>query len=177
MNLINGEQTDFRYAGIDNFDVNNGNGVGVTLFVQGCAHHCKGCHNQSTWNKCGGFPFTQDTFDYLFDILSKPSISRFTLSGGDPLDNVEFTYYLCKKFKSLYPGKQLWIYTGYTYEAIIQNPTYLKILELCNVLVDGEFKIEEKDLRLQFRGSKNQRIIDVQKSINDNRTVLWNKKG
>ena len=68
-------------------------------------------------------------------------------------------------------------YTGYTYEAIIQNPTYLKILELCNVLVDGEFKIEEKDLRLQFRGSKNQRIIDVQKSINDNRTVLWNKKG
>lgn len=96
MNLINGEQTDFRYAGIDNFDVNNGNGVGVTLFVQGCSHHCKGCHNQSTWNKCGGFPFTQNTFDYLFDILSKPSISRFTLSGGDPLDNVEFTYYLCK---------------------------------------------------------------------------------
>ena len=119
MNLINGEQTDFRYAGIDNFDVNNGNGVGVTLFVQGCSHHCKGCHNQSTWNKCGGFPFTQNTFDYLFDILSKPSISRFTLSGGDPLDNVEFTYYLCKKFKSLYPGKQLWIYTGYTYEAIM----------------------------------------------------------
>ena len=114
MNLINSEQTDFRYAGIDKFDVNNGNGVGVTLFVQGCSHHCKGCHNQSTWN---------------------------------------------------------------TYEAIIQNPTYLKILELCNVLVDGEFKIEEKDLRLQFRGSKNQRIIDVQKSINDNRTVLWNKKG
>lgn len=81
MNLINGEQTDFRYAGIDKFDVNNGNGVGVTLFVQGCSHHCKGCHNQSTWNKRGGFPFTQDTFDNLFSVLSKPSISRFTLSG------------------------------------------------------------------------------------------------
>ena len=177
MNLINGEQTDFRYAGIDKFDVNNGNGVGVTLFVQGCSHHCKGCHNQSTWSKCGGFPFTQDTFDSLFEMLSKSSISRFTLSGGDPLDNVEFTYYLCKNFKSLYPNKQLWIYTGYTYERICHDRTYADILKLCDGLVEGEFKIEEKDLRLQFRGSRNQRIIDVQKSINKNKTVLWNKKG
>lgn len=85
---------------------------------------------------------------------------------------------ICAKVSSLYiPSKQLWIYTGYTYETIIQNPTYLKILKLCNVLVDGEFEIEEKDLRLQFRGSRNQRIIDVQKSISENKIVLWNKKG
>ena len=177
MHLINGEETDFRYAGIDEFDVNNGNGVGATLYVQGCSHHCKGCHNQSTWDSCGGFQFTQNEFDVLFEILSNPSISRFTLSGGDPLDNVKFTYFLCKNFKSLYPQKQLWIYTGYTYETIIHDEQYSGILKLCDVLVDGEFKINEKDFRLQFKGSKNQRIIDVQKSMAENKTVLWKKKG
>lgn len=177
MTLINGVETDFKYAGIDRFDVNNGNGVGATLFVQGCSHHCKGCQNKSTWNKNGGYPFTQKVFDDLFKILSDPSISRFTLSGGDPLDNVEFSYFLCKNFKSSHPEKKLWIYTGYKYETIIQDAKYSNILKLCDVLVDGEFKIEEKDLRLQFRGSRNQRIIDVQKSMNEDKTILWKQKG
>lgn len=177
VNANNKDGVNFRYAGIDKCDVNNGNGIGVTLFVQGCSHHCKCCHNQSTWDFCGGFEFTQITFNDLFNELSNKSISRFTLSGGEPFDNVEFTYFLCEKFKTLYPKKQLWIYTGYTFETMIQDKRYYNILKLCDVLVDGEFKIEEKDLRLQFRGSKNQRIIDVQKSINQNKTVLWNKKG
>lgn len=177
MNLINGEETDFRFAGIDKFDVNNGNGVGATLFVQGCSHHCKGCHNQSTWNKDGGIPFTQKSFDELFEILSNKAITRLTLSGGDPLDNIDFTYFICKNFKSLYPYKELWIYTGYTYENIIQDSKYTEILKICDVLVDGEFKVTEKDLRLQFRGSRNQRIIDVQKSMKKNKLTLWRKKG
>ena len=176
MTLINGVETDFKYAGIDKFDVNNGNGVGATLFVQGCSHHCKGCHNQSTWDKYGGMQFTQKSYDYLFNILSNPLISRFTLSGGDPLDNVEFTYFLSKNFKSLYPKKKLWIYTGYAYETIIQKSKYQNILNLCDVLVDGEFKIEEKDLRLQFKGSKNQRVIDVKKSVSENRIILGKRK-
>ena len=98
MNLINGIETDFRFAGIDKFDVNNGNGVGATLFVQGCSHHCKGCHNQSTWDKSKGITFTQNTYDELFNELSKKHISRLTLSGGDPLDNVELSYFVSKDF-------------------------------------------------------------------------------
>lgn len=98
------------------------------------------------------------------------------MSGGDPLDNVEFTYFLSKNFKSLYPKKKLWIYTGYAYETIIQKSKYQNILNLCDVLVDGEFKIEEKDLRLQFKGSKNQRVIDVKKSVSENRIILWKRK-
>ena len=176
MNLINGIETDFRFAGIDKFDVNNGNGVGATLFVQGCSHHCKGCHNQSTWDKSKGIPFTQSNYDELFDVLSKKPVSRLTLSGGDPLDNVDFSYFICKNFKELYPEKKLWIYTGYKYEDIIQKEEYKKILQLCDVLVDGEFKIEKKNLRLQFKGSENQRIIDVHKSTVANKIILWKRE-
>lgn len=176
MNLINGIETDFRFAGIDKFDVNNGNGVGTTLFVQGCSHHCKGCHNQSTWDKSKGIPFTQSIYDELFNELSKKHISRLTLSGGDPLDNVELSYFVSKDFKNLYLEKELWIYTGYKYEEIIHQDKYKSLLKLCDVLVDGEFRIEEKDLRLQFRGSRNQRIIDVQKSIVANKIILWERK-
>lgn len=176
MNLINGIETDFRFAGIDKFDVNNGNGVGATLFVQGCSHHCKGCHNQSTWDKSKGISFTQSTYDELFNELSKKHISRLTLSGGDPLDNMELSYFVSKNFKKFYPEKELWIYTGYKYEEIIHQEKYRRLLELCDVLVDGEFRIEEKDLRLQFRGSRNQRIIDVQKSIVANKIILWERK-
>lgn len=176
MNLINGIETDFRFAGIDKFDVNNGNGVGATLFVQGCSHHCKGCHNQSTWDKSKGIPFTQSIYDELFNELSKKHISRLTLSGGDPLDNVELSYFVSKDIKNLYPEKELWIYTGYKYEEIIHQDKYKSLLKLCDVLVDGEFRIEEKDLRLQFRGSRNQRIIDVQKSIVANKIILWKRK-
>ena len=102
--------------------------------------------------------------------------SRLTLSGGDPLDNVELSYFVSKDFKNLYPEKELWIYTGYKYEEIIHQDKYKSLLKLCDVLVDGEFRIEEKDLRLQFRGSRNQRIIDVQKSIVANKIILWKRK-
>lgn len=103
-------------------------------------------------------------------------LTRLTLSGGDPLDNVELSYFVSKDFKNLYPEKELWIYTGYKYEEIIHRDKYKSLLKLCDVLVDGEFRIEEKDLRLQFRGSRNQRIIDVQKSIVANKIILWKRK-
>lgn len=176
MNQINGIKTDFRFAGIDKFDFNNGNGVGATLFMQGCSHHCKECQNKSTWDKHAGEEFTQKNFDYLFDILANDVISRLTLSGGDPLDNVEFTYFISREFKKKFPQKELWIYTGYTYEYISTKKEMIKILKLCDILVDGEFIVEKKNLRLKFRGSENQRIIDVQKSIKEEKIILWTDK-
>lgn len=176
MNLINGIETDFRFAGIDKFDFNNGNGVGATLFVQGCSHHCKGCQNMSTWDKNGGEEFTQSAFDDLFSTLANEVISRLTLSGGDPFDNIDFTYFISNEFKSRFSEKKLWIYTGYLFEDIVANKETRKILELCDIVVDGEFIANQKNLRLKFRGSENQRIIDVQKSIEQEKVILWKNK-
>lgn len=176
MNLINGIETNFRFAGIDKFDFNNGNGVGATLFMQGCSHHCKDCHNKSTWNKDGGIEFTQQSFDELFSTLSYDVVSRLTLSGGDPFDNVEFSKFISQEFKKKFPYKKLWIYTGYTFEDISTKKEIEEIIKICDVIVDGEFISSLKNLRLQFRGSENQRIIDVQKSIKQGKTILWKNK-
>lgn len=171
--LFNNEQAILRYAGIDKFDLNNGIGIGVTLFTQYCTHHCKGCQNPSTWSKDGGKQFDIDVFNELFSTLANDNITRLTLSGGDPLDSLELSTYIAREFKCLYPQKSLWIYTGYKYEEICDQPKYQEILKLCDVLVDGEFQIENKDLSLQFRGSKNQRIIDIQKTTKARKIVLW----
>ena len=174
--LFSNEQAILRYAGIDKFDLNNGIGIGVTLFMQYCTHHCKGCQNPSTWSKDGGKQFDVTVLNELFSALANNNITRLTLSGGDPLDSLKLSTYIATEFKYLYPQKSLWIYTGYKYEEICNQPEYQEILRLCDVLVDGEFQIENKDLSLQFRGSKNQRIIDIKKTIESGIIVLWNMK-
>ncbi len=176
MNIINNKETDFRFAGIDKFDMNNGIGIGATLFVQYCTHHCDECQNKSTWSKNGGMSFTQKNFDELFNVLSRDYVTRLTLSGGDPLDNIEFSNFIADEFKRIFPRKELWIYTGYQFETLIKDEKYSKILKMCDVLIDGEFMIDKKDLSLQFRGSRNQRIINVQESLNKNEIVLWKNK-
>lgn len=166
-----------KYAGIDAFDICNGVGCGVTLFVQGCSHHCQECHNPETWSFDGGKVFEQKTFDLLFSYLDQESVTRFTISGGEPFDNVALIHPLVKAFKSKFPNKKLWIYSGYTFEelfiAAITNDDIRTILRLCDVLVDGEFQHKKKDLSLAYRGSANQRIIDVQKSIKYNQICFY----
>ena len=166
---------DLRYAGVDFCDTANGEGVGVVLFTQGCSHHCQGCHNPETWDFKKGKPFTNDTLLALEKHWKKPFIKRFTLSGGDPFDNLQLSMFLAARFKGVHLHKKLWIYTGYTFKQILDNDDFRNsmLLSLADVIVDGPFDIKQKDLSLAFRGSSNQRLIDVQKSLEMEEAVLY----
>jgi anaerobic ribonucleoside-triphosphate reductase activating protein len=138
--------------------VNNGEGCRVTLWVAGCTHHCKGCHNPQTWSFKSGREFTEDIKNKLYNVLKLPYIKGITLSGGDPLDSFDDIFELVKDIKNSFNDKDIWLFSGYTLEDI-QNSEKNIILEYIDVLVDGEFKEELKDLSLKFRGSSNQRIL------------------
>jgi anaerobic ribonucleoside-triphosphate reductase activating protein len=138
--------------------VNNGEGCRVTLWVAGCTHHCKGCHNPQTWSFKSGREFTEDIKNKLYNVLKLPYIKGITLSGGDPLDSFDDIFELVKDIKNSFNDKDIWLFSGYTLEDI-KNSDKNIILEYIDVLVDGEFKEELKDLSLKFRGSSNQRIL------------------
>lgn len=156
------------YSGITAPDIANGTGCRVVLWVSGCNHHCIGCHNKETWDYKHGLLFNNDTRTILDKWLQKSYISGLTLSGGDPLDRNEEELLeildLCKSIKYKYPNKNIWIYTGYTFESL--KGTQLEILKYCDVLVDGPYIESLRDLSLPFRGSTNQRIINLQ-DVND----------
>ena len=164
-----------HYSGIREYDVANGPGVRVSLFVSGCENKCKGCFQPETWNPKFGKEFTEDTMQEILLTLTKPYISRCTLSGGHPLDplNAPEILKIVKRVKMVFPNKDIWIYSGYTWEDIIQNDTLKEILKYTDVLVDGAYIDELRDISLAFRGSSNQRIIDVQKTLEKNEVVLW----
>lgn len=147
-----------RFHNITYPDVNNGEGCRVTLWVAGCTHHCKGCHNPQTWSFKSGREFTEDIKNKLYNVLKLPYIKGITLSGGDPLDSFDDIFELVKDIKNSFNDKDIWLFSGYTLEEI-QNSNKNIILEYIDVLVDGEFKEELKDLTLKFRGSSNQRIL------------------
>lgn len=171
--IMNDNNKKFKYAGLIFDDVCNGLGIGAVFFTQFCPHHCKGCHNPQTWNKDGGIDFNKDVFESIVEYFNKSIFSdRLTLSGGDPLANLELTNYIASEFKRLFPEKKLWIYTGYTYEELIKDIKYIPILELADVLVDGKFEEDKRDITLSFKGSSNQRIIDLNKSTRDNIVLL-----
>jgi len=151
-----------NYAKIKPVDVANGEGVRVSVFVSGCSHHCKGCFNSELWDYEAGEEFTADVFIDILKSCSPNHIAGLSVLGGEPLDpnNIKKVLLLCRKFKLLYPNKTIWVYTGYEWEQI----KHLDILKYIDVLVDGKFVQELKDPRLKFRGSSNQRIIDVKKS-------------
>lgn len=164
-----------RYSGIEFDDVSNGDGLGAVFFTQYCPHHCKQCHNPQTWSKYGGKEFNIDVFNNLMRYYeSVPFANRLTISGGDPLASLEVTNFIASEFKRRYPNKQLWIYTGYLFEDLIKDSKYLPILELTDVIIDGKFDINKRDVTLKFRGSANQRIIDVSKSLKQGEIVLYN---
>lgn len=151
-----------NYQKITKVDIANGEGVRVVLWVSGCDHHCRGCHNPQTWDPDSGQMFTKETFTELVEALNKPYTSGLTLSGGDPLHpkNVEVVKWICQQVKELFPEKTIWLYTGYTWEEINH---YTWIMDLVDVLVDGEFMEDLKDISLPFCGSRNQKVIDVKK--------------
>ena len=179
-----------KYAAIRTFDVTNGLGNGISLFVSGCHFHCYQCFNPETWDFNYGKEWTSETEQRFIDLAGRSYIKRISFLGGSPLcnENVGTVYHIIKQLKEAYPDKKIWVYTGYTWEAINSNITFdsmentvadqyrKDILRLIDVLVDGPFVYEERDLTLAFRGSSNQRIIDVQKSLSNKEVVLWNSE-
>lgn len=161
-----------RYHNITKDDMLNGDGLRVVLWVAGCSHNCKECHNPITWDIRGGLPFDGAAKEELFEELEKPYISGITLSGGDPLhpDNREETGKLIDEICGRFPHKTIWLYTGYDWEQICHLPYIRKV----DVVVDGEFKVELKDTRLHWRGSSNQRVIEVQPTLMTGQMVLHN---
>lgn len=149
----------------------NGDGLRTVLWVAGCEHRCKGCHNPVTWDINGGLPFDEAAESELFEKLSPSYISGLTLSGGDPLhpENRTEATRLCRKFRERFPEKDIWLYTGYLFEEIKE----LEIVSLVDVIVDGEFKEAEFDEKLHWCGSANQRVIDVKKTLVSGKIVLF----
>ena len=159
-----------RYHNITKDDMLNGDGLRVVLWVAGCDHCCKDCQNPITWDPNGGLEFDQAAKDELFESLSKDYISGITFSGGDPLfyGNREEVTSLAAEIRQKFPDKTIWMYTGFVYETIADLP----VLEDVDVLVDGEFIVEQKDTQLYWRGSKNQRVIDVTASKKQGKGIL-----
>ena len=158
-----------NYIKITQFDTANGLGIGTVLWVSGCDHHCPQCHNPQTHSLTAGRKFTDNTLEMLLDTLKPEYISRLTLSGGDPLhiENRKTSLEIVKAVKNLFPQKKIWLYTGFNFEDI----KILSIIPFIDVLVDGKFIVEKKDLNLLYRGSSNQRLIDIPKTIAENQIV------
>ena len=170
-----------NYATIKNCDIANGPGVRVSLFVSGCTHHCKGCFNAEAWDFSYGQPFTQQTIDEILGLLAPEHIRGLTLLGGEPFEpqNQGPIVELLRQIKANYPGKSIWAFSGYLFDRDILSgrlgPWEItrEYLSYLDVLVDGPFVEEKKNLALRFRGSENQRIIDVPKSLATGEIVLW----
>ena len=162
-----------NYADIKRVDVANGEGVRVSVFVSGCNHHCKGCFNECAWDFNYGNKFTDEQEEEVMKDLDHDYISGLTLLGGEPLEpvNQEGLLPLVKKAKEKFPNKRIWCYTGFDFEKDVvgkmakENETTKQLLKYIDVIVDGKFEEDKKDLKLKFRGSSNQRILDVQESL------------
>lgn len=187
-----------NYSGISECDVLNGTGFRVVLFVSGCSHRCYNCQNPKTWDKNFGHPFTEKTKQYIFNCLDKDYIDGITITGGDPLYeyNLDEVLKLIQEIRISFPEKTIWLYTGFEWNEIMNykikadlcedNTSFEKhikedlsmikrknIISNVDVLVDGEYIDEQKDLSLKFRGSKNQSVIDVKQSLAQNKMVLY----
>ena len=156
------------YSEIKKVDVANCIGIGCTLFVSGCRNHCEGCFNPETWNFKYGKKFTKDTIIEVLDACDKPYIKTLTLLGGDPMEkeNKKQVLELCKEFRKRFgDSKKLWLYTGYYFEDLIKDEDAYSIMKTLDVMIDSPFQLENKVIDLKLRGSTNQRIIDVKKTL------------
>lgn len=184
-----------RYASIRNLDISNGEGIGVSIFVQGCdrQNHCKNCFNPETWSFDGGKEWTDEVKSYFFSLIERPYIKRVSILGGEPLayNNLPEVYDIVKEIHQKYPNKKIWLYTGWTLgysidkhgnavgnfadadigwdNGLLRN----HILRNCDIVVDGEYVEELRDITLPFRGSSNQRIIDVKRTLQENKIVEY----
>lgn len=191
-----------RYAQIRSLDLSNGEGIGVALFVQGCRFRCPNCFNPETWDFNGGKEWTPKVKDKLLELVSRPYINRLSILGGEPLtdENIDDVLDLVNRFRLLSHKKAIWLYTGYCVKEIysghfILNPSASnitnthtdfevveesirdekrdKIIKQCNVLIDGQYIDSQRDITIPYRGSKNQRLIDIEKSVQKGKIVLW----
>lgn len=171
------------YGEIKNFDIANGEGIRVSLFVSGCTHRCKGCFNPETWNFSYGRPYTAETEQSIMDMLSFEYVDGLSLLGGEPFepDNQRELVKLLRRVRKELPEKNVWCYTGYTLENDLLSDSRARcevtdeMLGMIDVLVDGEFKEELKNIALAFRGSSNQRLIDLKKTLQSGKTVTIEK--
>ena len=182
-----------RYASIRNLDISNGANIGVALFVQGCDRnpHCKNCFNSETWDFNGGKEWTKETKNKFMKLINRPYINRISVLGGEPLaeQNLNEVLSLIKEIRISFPEKSIWLYTGYNFDLLNSKYNEYKytpfaanadewltrweIISNINVLVDGEYIDEQKDLTLKWRGSKNQRVIDAKQSLIKNKVILY----
>lgn len=176
-----------RFASMRNLDISNGEGVGVSLFVQGCDRHCFNCFNPDTWDFNGGKEWTEETKNKFIKLIDRPYINRISVLGGEPLaeQNLDEVLSLIKEIRISFPEKTIWLYTGYKFEDLINGIHYpldskwedkvlrQSIVKLCDVLVDGEYIDEQRDITLKWRGSSNQRVIDAKQSLAQNKIVLY----
>ena len=165
-----------NYHNITYPDMNNGDGLRVVLWLSACSHYCKNCQNQQTWNANSGVTFDHSAKEELFSELQKDYISGITFSGGDPLhkNNVDELLNLIIEIKKGFPSKNIWLYTGFTWEEIFKSTYKIRqqIVSECDVLVDGKYVDELRNPSIHWVGSANQRVIDVQKSLKENKVVL-----
>lgn len=174
-----------NYHNITYPDMNNGDGLRVVLWLSGCNHHCYNCQNPQTWNPDSGIPFDDKAEEELFRELEKDYISGITFTGGDPLheNNLDEVLRLIEKFRALYPGKTIWLYSGYELEQIFNSGVYVSvehvglkrrnIVKNCDVFVDGRYMDSLRDITLKWKGSSNQRVIDVKQSLQKDKVILW----
>ena len=176
-----------RYASIRSMDISNGEGVGISLFVQGCHFHCKNCFNKDTWDFNGGKEWTQEIEDEFIKLANKPHIKRISILGGEPLadENLDGILNLVNKIRLLMPEKTIWLYTGYRFddeECWVKPKNDIgnlfrfmrqEIIKNVNIVVDGRYIDSQRDISLCWRGSKNQRVIDVKESLKQNKVVLY----
>lgn len=169
-----------RYNQIRECDIANGEGIGVALFVQGCHFKCKNCFNPETWDFNGGKEWTPEVEDKFIELASRPYIKRISLLGGECLadENLDGVLNLVNKIRLLMPEKTIWLYTGYTWEEIYNCMSFnimkrRQIIYNCDVLVDGRYIDSQRDISLKWRGSLNQRVINVQESLKQNKIILY----
>lgn len=180
-----------RYAQIREMDISNGEGVGISIFVQGCLFHCENCFNPETWDFNGGKEWTSETKDKFIKLASRPYIKRISILGGEPLteENLDSVLDLVNEIRLSLPQKSIWLYTGYEWEYIFDkrwsyHPKTMekssigrwrrqKTVSQCDVIVDGRYIDSQRDITLKYRGSKNQRVIDIQKTLKQGEIVLW----
>jgi anaerobic ribonucleoside-triphosphate reductase activating protein len=160
-----------RYNKIRKMDISNGPGVRVSVFMQGCTFHCKGCFNSETWDFEAGEEFNSEVIDHIMELCSKDFIVGLSILGGEPMhpNNIDGTTLLAKKFKEKYPNKNLWVWTGFTFETLKDK----EVLKYIDTLIDGQFKIDLFDPTLKWKGSSNQRVIDVKDSLKNGKVVIF----
>ncbi|MDU7440462.1 MAG: anaerobic ribonucleoside-triphosphate reductase activating protein [Clostridium sp.] len=162
------------YSKIKFNDVANGPGLRLSLFTSGCTHHCKGCFQPETWNFKNGEPFTLETQKYIIEKSKNKYIAGMSLLGGDPLDNVDGILPLLQEYRKTFAAtKSIWLWTGYLFEEILKDDLKSKLLSFIDVIIDGKFEENLKDITLKYKGSTNQRVIDVKKSVDTHTVVLY----